>query len=321
MTGPWFLPAKRVQLSDTWSPKNPTFRVGEAVTRAVRLLALGASEEQLPDISIADADGARLYLERTNVQSVDTSEGTAAIREFVVSIVPTRAGEVSLPAIDVRWWDTTDDTQRVASLPAQVISVAPGAASAGGGPRSGTASSPPTSTLQGNAAPVPVATTGFRTSQILISLLLALISVGAIGLLVLSVRRWRQDQNSNAPSSTASAPLRGVGAKERRGLVASIEHELVRACKANELPRAYAALISWLRAVRFSSRSSTASSAIPSDLSAELAAMEKQLYAEKADQPWSGESLLGAFATERRTLHECGDARKSQRGIPALYPG
>ncbi len=61
----WFLPAKNVKLTAKWSPEHPVFREGEAVTRRVSLLALGASTVQLPDLSFENTDGARIYLDDT----------------------------------------------------------------------------------------------------------------------------------------------------------------------------------------------------------------------------------------------------------------
>ena len=124
----WFLPAKDVQISAEWANGKPTFNVGEAASRTVKLLALGAAKEKLPNLEFESTDGARIYLDRSDDKSADTPQGTAAVREFKVSIVPTRAGELEIPGIDVSWWDTETDQQRTASLPAETITVAGGVA-------------------------------------------------------------------------------------------------------------------------------------------------------------------------------------------------
>ena len=128
----WFLPAKDVQISAEWAQSVPEFKVGEAASRTVRLLALGAAQEKLPNLKFENTDGARIYLDRSDDKSADTAQGTAAVREFKLSIVPTRSGEMELPAIDVSWWDTESDQQRIASLPAETIFVTGTAATAPG---------------------------------------------------------------------------------------------------------------------------------------------------------------------------------------------
>lgn len=124
----WFLPAKAVELTATWEPAQPTFRVGEPVTRHIRLQALGATAEQLPNIELPRVDGARLYVENSKTRSVDTPNGTAALRETIVSVVPVRGGDVVLPEMSVTWWDTAADMERHAVIPSQTITVEGGAA-------------------------------------------------------------------------------------------------------------------------------------------------------------------------------------------------
>ncbi len=122
-SGNWFLPATAVELQAEWEPANPVFREGEAVTRRVSLLALGARPEQLPDLTFNDANGARIYLDDTTTNMVDTTEGTVARRDFVISVVPTQGGPVTLPEITVEWFDTAENTAKTASLPAVTLEV------------------------------------------------------------------------------------------------------------------------------------------------------------------------------------------------------
>ncbi len=121
--GEWFLPAKSVELHAQWQPAKPTFKVGEAVTRKIALLALGATPEQLPKLTLGDIEGAKLYIDSDQTASRETAQGTKALREISVSIVPTRAGEVTLPEIQVKWLNTQTNKQEMAILPAQTITV------------------------------------------------------------------------------------------------------------------------------------------------------------------------------------------------------
>merc|ERR1711969_512815 len=89
----WFLPAKDVRLSAEWTPAHPVFKEGEAASRRVSLLALGASAVQLPDLTFENTDGARIYLDDVQTGEDQTTEGTVARKDFLLSVVPTRGGE------------------------------------------------------------------------------------------------------------------------------------------------------------------------------------------------------------------------------------
>lgn len=121
--GEWFLPAKSVRLTAQWQPKSPTFRQGEAVVRSIRLSALGARAEQLPKLSFDKVDGAKIYVDDDKTVMRETANGTEAVREFTLSVVPTRGGAVTLPEISVEWLNTESDETTTAVLPAETIQV------------------------------------------------------------------------------------------------------------------------------------------------------------------------------------------------------
>jgi hypothetical protein len=116
----WVLPAAHVELREVWQPDPPVFRVGEAVTRKVQVLALGAHGEQIPDLAMPDIPGARVYFEGSEARSVPTGQGTAAAREFTWSIVPTTGGTLTLPDLSVDWFDTSRETPATATSQVRV---------------------------------------------------------------------------------------------------------------------------------------------------------------------------------------------------------
>ncbi len=122
-TGEWFLPAKSVQLQAQWQTPNPAFKVGEAVTRKIDLIALGATPEQLPKLTFPNANGVKFYIDSDKTASRETPQGTQALREVTVSIVPTQAGKMLLPEVQVKWLNTQTNQQAIAVLPAQTITV------------------------------------------------------------------------------------------------------------------------------------------------------------------------------------------------------
>jgi len=119
----WFLPAKSVQLQSDWLTEKPVFREGEAVGRRISLSALGARPEQLPDLHFDDPVGARIYVDDIQTDTLNTAEGTAARRDFLISVVPTQGGEVVLPEITVNWLNTANGETQIATLASEKITV------------------------------------------------------------------------------------------------------------------------------------------------------------------------------------------------------
>jgi len=306
----WFLPAKRVELQADWVNTNPVFRVGEGVTRKIRLFALGASREQLPDISLGESDGAQLYLDRSRDDSADTPEGTAAIREFDVSVVPTRAGQVTLPAIEVRWWDTTADVERVAALAAQTISVAAGTSSNTGNAHAST--TPAASTRPGEARVANntgIVTTQSATTIALLCLLMLTLVAGA-----LLIARRRRSRGSTVSAARANEPKRSADQGRRRIALDERERSFVRACKANDLRAAYAALRGWMLT------DSTSGRGMSPELASEMAIMEEHLYADTGNTTWSGKRAFTLFIKEKRGRRTSACNAASRSTLPALYP-
>lgn len=303
----WFLPAKQVELSAEWTPAKPEFRVGEAVTRKIRLWALGASVEQLPDIPITHIDGAQRYLNNSNSYATDTAEGTASVREFDVSVVPNQAGKITLPEITVKWWDTTADKERVATLAAQTIEVAPGTGSNAGRTRTQTAvetlNESPVADTGPTPAPVAESPSIQHKSTYILSILLAVI---LLALAAFAIRR-KGNPTANKGNESGSGDDAVIDPDQQ-------ERAVIQACKANDLRRAYSALNSWMLS------GTKYPDAVSHKFRSELAEMEKQLFAGGSETTWQGKRMLELFIKEKAAQKASGRGGSHQNTIPALYP-
>lgn len=125
---PW-LPLRDLRLRYVSTP--PQARAGEAATVTIEATADGATAAQMPELQLAGADGAQVFAEPA--QSDETfSAGRPQVkvtRRF--SIVPAQAGKLTLAGPRLDWWDVRADAARVASLPALVLQVSPGAGNLG----------------------------------------------------------------------------------------------------------------------------------------------------------------------------------------------
>ncbi|MBR1605217.1 MAG: protein BatD [Alphaproteobacteria bacterium] len=124
-SGYWWLPASKVILSAEWEDKNPTLRVGEAVSRSVYLKAAGVVENQLPDIKFAEIDGVKQYPEKPVAMSSQHQGEVISIKKFGNVYIPEKSGEITLPEITVDWYNIHTGQIEHATLPAQTLKVLP----------------------------------------------------------------------------------------------------------------------------------------------------------------------------------------------------
>ena len=126
---PW-VPALSVQLSDAWNPSDGEIRVGQPVTRTLAITAQGLISAQLPDLTMADIPGLRVYPEQPRVQDLAGGEDLVAVKEIKTALIPTHAGPVILPEIRLAWWDVAVDEPREAVIPSRTLQVLPAVAAA-----------------------------------------------------------------------------------------------------------------------------------------------------------------------------------------------
>lgn len=119
-----WLPSSQVAIADQWAPANPTFKVGEAVTRTIILQAKGLSPTALPSIPAPSSDKFKVYPDKAETQNGIDADGILSQRIESYAFIPTEAGTLTLPEIQVSWWDVKNDQLQTATLPAQTIEVA-----------------------------------------------------------------------------------------------------------------------------------------------------------------------------------------------------
>ncbi len=121
---PQWLPSKGMSLAQRWSRPVDSLVVGEPVTRSLILSAQGLTGAQLPPLDIAEANGFRLYPDQPTIEDHPGGSGIVGTRIESMAIVPTKPGEITLPPIRVKWWDTVSGQLRETVLEAETLTVA-----------------------------------------------------------------------------------------------------------------------------------------------------------------------------------------------------
>jgi len=118
-----WLPAKYLVLSESWS-KNPlVFKVGEPITRTLRIEAKGQTGAQLPEFRLVNTDGIKQYVDQPTVKTGLSDGSLLGVREEKFAIIPTQSGELQLPEIRLYWWDTVLDKEQVVTIASRTINV------------------------------------------------------------------------------------------------------------------------------------------------------------------------------------------------------
>jgi hypothetical protein len=232
---PW-LPATSLSLNDE-SELPDQIKVGEPLTRTIKLRAQGLGFEQLPELELKAPAGAEVYPDKPDTRTRDDGTWLYGERTRKFAIVPTRPGTLSLPAVQVKWWNTALDRIETASLPAREIHVIAGAANSMPAAPAGSSPAPSSGASEVTAPTSVVYPSPTRSADLSFWRWTALL-LG--GLWLLTVLLWWRSQRTHAVEKAvrthaAQAPGRSV---------------FLRACSMGDLVGAERALISWARSER-----------------------------------------------------------------------
>ncbi|MFT7414174.1 MAG: hypothetical protein ACI9FO_000832, partial [Methylophagaceae bacterium] len=120
--GDHWLPAEQLALKETWSNGTLQVKVGEPITRTLTILAKGATSSQLPDLSIQFVNSElKTYPDQAVINDQQNGDGVLAMREQKIAFIPSTAGNFTLAAIDVPWFNTQTQEMELAQLPAVTL--------------------------------------------------------------------------------------------------------------------------------------------------------------------------------------------------------
>jgi hypothetical protein len=104
-------------------------KVGETITRKIKIIAKGAFAKQLPSVKdFIDHEHVKTYANKPTFSDT-LSESAATVvgtREEEYSLVPQQEGTITLPAIKINWYNLQSKKIETTVLPEKTITVAPG---------------------------------------------------------------------------------------------------------------------------------------------------------------------------------------------------
>ncbi len=126
----YWMPARHVSLTSEWHPAVTQAHVGDALTLSVAVEADGLPAEQLPDVSslLEVPLGLKAYPDEPKLDNANRGDTLVGRREQSIALIADQPGRFTLPALQLRWWDTARNVAQEVTVPARTVLVLPTAA-------------------------------------------------------------------------------------------------------------------------------------------------------------------------------------------------
>ena len=322
-TGRNWLPAKHLEISDN-SEIGEKAQVGQPITRQILVRSVGLTAEQLPEIEFQDSPEFKQYPDKTSKETHQDGTSIVGMVNRSIAVIAMEEGLLTLPSIQLNWWNTITGKMETASLPEKTVTVvaAPGSAV-------------PIDSAQSGEKPVTGSTAvqdlntpnlGVRKNfWILISIAL----LTGWGITTLYFIRKIKAKTADKPS----VELDSSGDDTSGELLLKIKH----ACRINDPRETRRLLQAWSRSHRPESPPQSLQEISrwlrSTDLADELVKLDRYLYADSQygfdvvdpdrsqdirASTWSGDTLYQLISTLPALKPD--KSRQSREILPQLYP-
>ena len=119
---PW-LPAESLSLHRTFD--NTIFEVGKPITTTIEIKSRGLAKNQLPPLGVdmLKGEGYKVYAENVKTNEEIENLSITSSRKEVFTIVPQKAGKLTIPTMEIKWWDVTNKKMKIATIKAKTIDI------------------------------------------------------------------------------------------------------------------------------------------------------------------------------------------------------
>tara|TARA_R110000824_G_scaffold7892_6_gene35913 strand:- start:23973 stop:25448 length:1476 start_codon:yes stop_codon:yes gene_type:complete len=120
---PYWLPSSNISISENWSRSLDDMRIGDSVVRSIQLNADDLYASMLINLDFTANSSLRSYPAEAQQVDITESGGVSSGHSQNITLVATEAGRFELPAIEIPWWNTRNDSLEFASLPALTLDI------------------------------------------------------------------------------------------------------------------------------------------------------------------------------------------------------
>ncbi|MEA1921426.1 MAG: BatD family protein [Pseudomonadota bacterium] len=319
--GKIWLPARKMAIIEN-SETGKELKIGEPLTRVIRIEALGLTAEQLPEIKLKAPEGCKIYLDQPEHQTEIDGSLLHAVKRQSMAFIPSQAGIFMLPEITIDWWDVVNNKQQSAVLPAREIKVIEAAATGSetdpqqtnnATDTNSATDKAPEKAASGSANVTDGLTTTTRnpgTTQLWQGISAALLLAWIITLIFCYKARHRP----------AARPQNEEKKREKK-LTANRE-TIKKSCLDNNPQAAHQAILNWA-VVSWPQNPPTNLKTVADRLknpaiSEAFAALEETLYS-PASRTWDGNQFWQMITKELQIKAPTKSSHKQKKGLPPLY--
>ena len=311
-----WMPSSKVELSEQWSGDLDSLIVGEPITRTIRINAQGLTGAQILPLPIIESPNYKVYPDQPQLEEQAIADGVLGTRTESLALVPNQAGELVIPAIEMRWWDTKNQRMQTASLPATKVQVNPSTA-INNAPLANNAPLTTMEPLDLNPEPAGFfGRVGSAKASMLVKLSLLLNALLLATIALLLFRRRKQRTIKKTSSQQKTSPL--LNLKQQ---LKAIEVE----AKNNNLMAMRDGIVTWGQCL-FAETPPTTLKALSlllddAELQQQFAQLDRQLYKGEAES--TADSLDVSLLLQRlkqQSTFSRSSVSSSGNGLKPLYP-
>ena len=311
-----WMPSSKVELSEQWSGDLDSLIVGEPITRTIRINAQGLTGAQILPLPIIESPNYKVYPDQPQLEEQAIADGVLGTRTESLALVPNQAGELVIPAIEMRWWDTKNQRMQTASLPATKGQVNPSTA-INNAPLANNAPLTTMEPLDLNPEPAGFfGSVGSAKASMLVKLSLLLNALLLATIALLLFRRRKQRTIKKTSSQQKTSPL--LNLKQQ---LKAIEVE----AKNNNLMAMRDGIVTWGQCL-FAETPPTTLKALSlllddAELQQQFAQLDRQLYKGEAES--TADSLDVSLLLQRlkqQSTFSRSSVSSSGNGLKPLYP-
>lgn len=299
-TGRTWLPAKSLQLHETWSDDPEDLKAGEPTTRTISLLSNGLTAGQLPELDTTLPGALKTYADQPLLDDQIRPSGITGLRQQKIAVIA-NAGDATLPEIRIPWWNTDTDHLEEAVLPARTLHVNSSTAVVNPQPNVVPPPAPRAPSQTNNRGALPAAASIPAYHWLAVAL--------GLGWLLTALAWWRTIMRRRQIQTRITG--------SRRQKESTLLKTVLAACAVNAPTQTRAALLAWARArwPEYPLQGLTDIAAREPTLAKLLDELNCKLYA-NGEQRWQGYALADAL----KKLGHTKPRQQTARAAPALEP-
>lgn len=311
-SGPVWLPARNLTLTESWSGDPHHLATGDSITRNITIRADGLLAAQLPKLDEPRLDAAKLYADQPKLEDQQDASGIHGKRTENSALIPTRAGQLQLPETRVVWWDVDSDSEKVATLSSETLTIAAGSNAASAPPPPQFATQP----IQSGAAPTP-AIVPVASSKVTMWWQIATAVLALLWLITLFA--YLQLRRQPRTVATIDTVQTAQDANEQNAW-----RDFAAACRTNNPAAARQKLLHWAalfyREENIHSVEQFQHVIADPQLTRELQLLDNRLFGNLRDSSdWNGENLLQVLQEIKKTKPRKNNV-DAATALPPLYP-